>query len=47
MRKILFTCDLDNTLLHSYKHRQDGDVCIEILKEKEQGFTTHGKPTFS
>ncbi|MBE6902827.1 MAG: haloacid dehalogenase [Ruminococcaceae bacterium] len=40
MRKILFTCDLDNTLLHSYKHKQDGDVCIEILKEKEQGFTT-------
>ncbi|MGN0688439.1 MAG: HAD hydrolase family protein [Oscillospiraceae bacterium] len=40
MRKILFTCDLDNTLLYSYKHRRSGDVCIEILKDKEQGFTT-------
>ncbi len=36
----MFACDLDNTLLHSYKHKQDGEVCIEILKEKEQGFTT-------
>lgn len=40
MKRILFTCDLDNTLLYSYKHKKDGDVCIEILKEKEQGFTT-------
>lgn len=40
MNKILFTCDVDNTLIHSYKHKQDGDVCVEILKEKEQGFTT-------
>ena len=40
MRKVLFTCDLDNTLLHSYKHKREGDVCIEILKDKEQGFTS-------
>ncbi len=40
MRKILFTCDIDNTLIHSYKHKSDGDICIEILKDKEQGFTT-------
>ena len=35
---ILFACDLDNTLLYSFKHKQDGDVCIELLKDKEQGF---------
>ena len=40
MKKILFLCDLDNTLLYSYKHRREGDICIEILKDKEQGFTS-------
>ncbi len=40
MNKILFTCDIDNTLICSYKHKQEGDVCVEILKDKEQGFTT-------
>ena len=40
MNKILFTCDVDNTLIYSYKHRQEGDICVEILKDKEQGFTT-------
>ena len=38
MKKILFACDLDNTLIYSYKHRREGDLCIELLKEKEQGF---------
>lgn len=36
----MFACDIDNTLLHSYKHKQEGEVCIEILKDREQGFTT-------
>lgn len=40
MKKTLFLCDVDNTLIHSYKHKKDGDVCVEILKEKEQGFTS-------
>lgn len=40
MKKILFLCDIDNTLIWSYKHKREGDVCVEILKEKEQGFTT-------
>ncbi len=38
MKKILFTCDLDNTLIHSYKHKRNYDICIEWIKGKEQGF---------
>ncbi len=40
MRKILFASDLDNTLLFSYKHAQAGDVCVEYLDGKAQGFLT-------
>lgn len=40
MKNILFCCDLDNTLLYSHKHKKAGDVCVEILKDKEQGFMT-------
>lgn len=35
---ILFACDLDNTLLYSFKHKCEGDICVEVLKGKEQGF---------
>lgn len=38
MIPILFACDLDNTLMYSYKHKLDGDICIEINKGQEQGF---------
>ena len=38
MKKILFACDLDNTLIHSYKHKMDGDICIEIYNGREQSF---------
>ena len=38
MTKNLFACDLDNTLIHSYKHRADGDICIEIYNGREQSF---------
>lgn len=38
MRKILFACDLDNTLLHSYRKKKDGDTCVEWLKGQEQGY---------
>ena len=34
----LFACDLDNTLIHSYKHRTDDDICIEIYNGREQSF---------
>lgn len=37
-RKILFACDLDNTLIHSYKNKKDGDVCVEWLDGQEQGY---------
>lgn len=40
MRKILFASDLDNTLLFSWRHRQDTDQCVEYLEGKEQGFFT-------
>ncbi len=38
MKKIILACDLDNTLIHSYKTKKDGDVCIEWIHEKEQGY---------
>ena len=38
MKKILLACDLDNTLIHSYKQKQDEDVCIEWIQGREQGF---------
>ncbi len=34
----MVACDLDNTLIHSYKHRQEKDICIERIKGREQGF---------
>lgn len=36
--KILFACDLDNTLIHSHKKRRDGDICVEIYDGHEQSF---------
>ena len=38
MHKVIFAADLDNTLLYSYKHRRPGDICIEYIKGKEQGY---------
>lgn len=40
MNNILFACDLDNTLLYSWKHRRAGDICVEMIHEREQGFMT-------
>lgn len=36
--KILFLTDLDNTLIHSYRHKKQNDICVEWIDEKEQGF---------
>lgn len=38
--RILFVSDLDNTLLHSYVHKKEGDICIEYKGQKEQGYIT-------
>lgn len=38
MGKILFASDLDNTLLFSRRHSRPGDVCVEMLEGKEQGY---------
>ena len=35
---ILFACDLDGTLIHSYKKFRDGDICVEIYEGREQSF---------
>ncbi|MDE6520811.1 MAG: HAD hydrolase family protein [Ruminococcus sp.] len=37
---IFFACDLDNTLIYSYKKKEDGYICVEINKGMEQGFMT-------
>ena len=39
-KRILFACDLDNTLLVSHRYRQTGDICVEINQGKEQSFMT-------
>lgn len=39
-KKIWFASDLDNTLIHSYKHRQKEDQCVEWLNGAEQSFMT-------
>ena len=37
--KILFACDLDNTLIHSYKKRRaDENICVEHYDGHEQSF---------
>lgn len=38
MRTVWFT-DLDNTLLHSFKHKRSTDICTEYKLGKEQGYT--------
>lgn len=37
---LLFACDLDNTLMFSHRHKEPGDICVEWLEGKEQGFMT-------
>ena len=37
-RKILFACDLDNTLFHSYKNQAEGDVCVEYINGNPQSY---------
>jgi len=38
MDKILFACDLDNTLIHSHKKRRADDICVENFDGREQSF---------
>ena len=39
-KKILFACDLDNTLLISHRKKQNDDMCVEHVHGKEQSFMT-------
>lgn len=34
----MIATDLDNTLLYSIKHRRAGDICVEWIHEKPQGY---------
>ena len=34
----LFVSDVDNTLLWSVKHKRENDICVEQIREKDQGF---------
>lgn len=36
----LFACDLDNTLIHSYKKASPDDVCVEVKDGKKLSFMT-------
>lgn len=38
MESILFACDLDGTLIHSHRCRQEGDICVEWLEGRELCF---------
>ena len=38
MGNVLLACDLDGTLIHSYRRRQEGDVCVEWLEGRELSF---------
>lgn len=38
MSRILLASDLDNTLIHSYKHKRESDICVEMLNDREQGY---------
>ena len=40
MGRVLFASDLDNTLIFSHRHREEGDVCVELLEGREQSFCT-------
>lgn len=40
MGKILFACDMDNTLLYSVHHAPEDAVCVEKIDNAEQGFMT-------
>ncbi len=39
-KKILFACDLDNTLLISHRDKHPDYICVEIYQGKEQSFMT-------
>ena len=38
MEKIIFACDIDNTLIYSKKHSHEGWPCVEWIHEKEQAY---------
>lgn len=44
MEKTIFASDLDNTLLFSHKHARPGDLCVEYLEGKAQGYLTGETP---
>ena len=39
-KELWLATDLDNTLIHSHRHRREGDRCVEWLEGREQSFMT-------
>ena len=44
MENTIFASDLDNTLLFSWKHAADTDLCVELLNGEPQGYLTRETP---
>ena len=42
----IFASDLDNTLLFSWKHAVEGDLCVEFLNGAPQGYLTGEAPSY-
>ena len=38
MTKLLFACDIDNTLIYSHRHPHEGWECVEWLQGREQSY---------
>lgn len=38
MRNVLFTCDIDNTLIYSKRYPHDGWLCVEWIHDDEQAY---------
>ena len=40
MNKLLFACDMDNTLIYSHRHPHEGWECVEWIQGREQSFVS-------
>jgi hydroxymethylpyrimidine pyrophosphatase-like HAD family hydrolase len=38
MDKIIFACDIDNTLLRSWRKKHDGDICVEHIDGQPKNY---------
>ena len=40
MTKLLFACDMDNTLIYSHRYPHEGWECVEWIQGREQSFVS-------